>query len=126
MTETEEELRRMLGRQAGRVRSTLSGPAIRARASARRRPLRRFAPLISAAAVLAVVAVSLLLIPRGPGASEPGQVPTVGPTTTTSSTVSPTPESVTTKPEAPSSTVTTSRAEGPTRTTQTSQPGPTN
>ncbi|MEV0677074.1 hypothetical protein AB0I60_11180 [Actinosynnema sp. NPDC050436] len=112
MADTGDELRRVLAARAGRVRSTLSGPAIRARAEARRHPVRRYAPLVSAASVLVVLVVSLVLLPRGPGASEPGRLPTVAPpvtTTTTAGTVTVSPRSaVTATTESPSSTITTS------------------
>ncbi|MBB5958796.1 hypothetical protein FHS29_005405 [Saccharothrix tamanrassetensis] len=105
MTDTEEELRRLLARRADRVRSHLSGPAIRARAGARPRrgALRRYAPLASAAAVLAVVAVSLFLIPHGsPDRSDPARPPSsVTQTPRSAVTESPPPSvwSSTTKPE---------------------------
>ncbi|WP_433267062.1 hypothetical protein ACQPZF_00465 [Actinosynnema sp. CS-041913] len=122
MTDTEEELRRMLTRRADQVHSHLSGPAIRARAATRPRrfaallsagprrgTLRRFAPLISAAAVLAVVTVSLFLIPHGPTTSDPGRAPSLVPVTPTSTVTTTTPpvRSSTTKPESTTTTTTT-------------------
>jgi len=89
MSDEEDELRRMLAARADRVRSTLSGPAIRARAQARR-PLRRYAPVLTAAAVLAVVVVSLVLLQRG--GPQPVQLPPAAPVTTSpevTTTVSP-------------------------------------
>jgi hypothetical protein len=110
MSDEEDELRRMLAARADRVHSTLSGPAIRARAQARR-PIRRYAPVLTAAAVLAVVVTSLVLLQRGGSAPEPADVP---PAVTSSIVPSPT----TTVQPLPSSTPIT-----PPQTTVTTKPG---
>ncbi|MEJ2852553.1 MULTISPECIES: hypothetical protein [unclassified Saccharothrix] len=70
MTDTEDELRRLLAARADRVHSHLTGPAIRARAAARPRTLRRLAPLVSAVAVVLAVAVASLLLTRAPGGED--------------------------------------------------------
>lgn len=124
MTDTEDELRRMLAGRADRVHSHLTGPAIRARANARPHTLRRLAPLVSAVAVVLAVAVASLLLARGPsGPVGPGHdrpatsVPAGGdprPTTTT-------PERPTTSPPLTTSEWSTTRPNltntGPTLTT---------
>ncbi|GAA0224063.1 hypothetical protein GCM10010492_22740 [Saccharothrix mutabilis subsp. mutabilis] len=91
MTDTEDELRRMLAARADRVRSTLTGPAIRARAAARPRALRRFAPLVTGVAVvLAVVVASLLLVPGPRGEDRPAtSVPAGDPRPTVTTTTEP-------------------------------------
>ncbi|GAA3431180.1 hypothetical protein [Kutzneria kofuensis] len=95
MSDEEDELRRMLAARADRVHSSLSGPAIRARAEARR-PVRRYAPLLTAAAVLAVAVISIVLLQHGE--SGPAQVPPAAPVTT-SSTVTVSPPSTVTSPQ---------------------------
>ncbi len=121
MTDTEEELRRVLTRRAEGVRSNLSGPAIRARASKSRSTLRRFAPLVSAAAVLAVVAVSLLLLPHGPDTTEPARPTTVLPTTNVPSTPQST---ITTSPQSSNEPTTTPRTTVTTRSSNMADPPP--
>ncbi|MBW4719558.1 hypothetical protein [Saccharothrix obliqua] len=87
MADVEEELRRVLAERAADVRSSLSGPAIRARAAARRAAVRRIAPLVTAAAVLLVVVTALGLAGRGTAPVEPATRPVT--------TAPPTPPSVT-------------------------------
>ncbi|RKT51934.1 hypothetical protein [Saccharothrix australiensis] len=120
MNDIEDELRSRLAARAGRVRSNLTGPAIRARAEARPRHgvLRRYAPLVSAAAVLLVVAVSLVAIPHGPETSDPGRPPASSvPSTPPATSVSPPPaSSSTSKPARPTSTETTVTHRPPTAT----------
>jgi hypothetical protein len=91
MSDEEDELRRMLAARADRVHSSLSGPAIRARARARR-PIRRYAPVLTAAAVLVVLVIGFVLMQRGESPNPVQQVPpaatvptTAGPSTVTTS-----------------------------------------
>jgi hypothetical protein len=95
VSDEEDELRRLLAARAGRVHSTLSGPAIRARAEARR-PLRRYAPVLTAAAVLAVLVIGFVLLQRG-SSPEPAQVPPAATVTTTTTTVTTSPSSAPTE-----------------------------
>ena len=84
MSDEEDQLRRMLSARAGRVHSHLSGPAIRARARSRG-VVRRYAPLVSAAAVLSILVVLGLVLFQG-GGSPTAPVP---PATTVTTTLSP-------------------------------------
>ncbi|MFI9810783.1 hypothetical protein [Saccharothrix variisporea] len=96
MTDTEDELRRLLAARADRVHSHLTGPAIRARATARPRTLRRLAPLVSAVAVVLAVVTASLLLARGPGG--PGED---RPATTVPAGGDPRPTVTTTTPDRP-------------------------
>jgi hypothetical protein len=75
MNDIEDEVRRLLDTRAERVHSNLTGPAIRARAE-HRSVARRYGPLVSAVAVLAVAVISVLVLGHGafsPTPSQPAQ-----------------------------------------------------
>lgn len=112
MTDTEDELRRLLADRAGRVRSNLTGPAIRARAAARPRTLRRFAPLVTGVAVVLAVAVASLLLVPGPGGEDrpATSVPAGGDPRPTVTTTTPEPPTTTFRPTTAPTTTTTAPA----------------
>ena len=69
----EDRLRAMFEQRAAGTESHLSGPALRARASRRPSPLRRYAPPLAAAAAVTGLAVGLAIAGSG-GGGHPGQV----------------------------------------------------
>lgn len=99
MSDEEDQLRGMLAERAGRVHSHLSGPAIRAR-SRSRGVVRRYAPLVSAAAVLSILVLGLVLFQRGGSPAAP-----VPPATTVTTTISPSPTATMTPAPTPSTAV---------------------
>ncbi|XVV03938.1 hypothetical protein ACQPW3_00460 [Actinosynnema sp. CA-248983] len=109
MTDTEDELRRVLAARADRVHSRLTGPAIRARAAARPHTMRRLAPLLTGMVVVLAVVVASLLMARAPGGEDrpATSVPAGGdprPTTVTTTPPTTSPPALTTTTVRPTTT----------------------
>jgi len=69
--ELEQRLRAMFSGRAEAVESQLSGPALRARAARRPSTMRRYAPPVIAAAVVAALAIGLAVADSGGGDGRP-------------------------------------------------------